>query len=77
MRTASSATTIYPLQVGYKKYGQCGIEISDWFPHIGSCADEIAFIRSMWTTDDNHGAQVQFHSGRTCWSRACPRSARG
>ncbi len=55
---------IYPLQVGWKKYGQCGVEISDWFPHIGSCADDIAFIRSMWTTDDNHGAQVQFHSGR-------------
>ena len=56
--------TIYPLQTGYKKYGQSGIEISDWFPHIGSCADDIAFIRSMWTTDNNHGAQVQFHSGR-------------
>ncbi|OYW70413.1 MAG: sulfatase [Verrucomicrobia bacterium 12-59-8] len=55
---------IYPLQTGFKRYGQCGVEISDWFPHIGSCADEIAFIRSMWTTDDNHGAQVQFHSGR-------------
>jgi hypothetical protein len=56
--------TLYPLQTGFKQYGQCGAEISDWFPHIGSCADEIAFIRSMWTTDDNHGAQVQFHSGR-------------
>jgi len=56
--------TIYPLQTGYKKYGECGVEISDWFPQIGSCADDIAFIRSMWTTDNNHGAQVQFHSGR-------------
>ncbi len=55
---------IYPLQTGFKRYGQCGVEISDWFPHIGSCADEIAFLRGMWTTDDNHGAQVQFHSGR-------------
>lgn len=55
---------LYPLQVGYRKYGQSGIEISDWFPHIGSCADDISFIRSMWTTDDNHGAQVQFFSGR-------------
>jgi len=55
---------IFPLQVGYKQYGQCGVEISDWFPHIGSCADDIAFIRSMWTTDNNHGAQVQFASGR-------------
>ncbi|MFY9255514.1 MAG: DUF1501 domain-containing protein [Fuerstiella sp.] len=55
---------IYPLQVGYRKYGQSGIEISDWFPHIGSVVDDISIIRSMWTTDDNHGAQVQFHSGR-------------
>lgn len=55
---------IYPLQVGFKKYGQSGIEVSDWFPHIGSRIDDIAVIRSMWTTDDNHGAQVQFHSGR-------------
>lgn len=57
-------TELYPLQVGSKKYGQCGAEISDWFPHIGSCADDLAIVRSMWTTDDNHGAQVQFHSGR-------------
>lgn len=55
---------LYPLQVGYKKYGQSGVELSDWVPHIGSCADDIAFVRSMWTTDDNHGAQTQFHSGR-------------
>lgn len=55
---------LYPLQVGFKKYGQSGIELSDWLPHTGSCADDIAFVRSMWTTDDNHGAQTQFHTGR-------------
>ena len=57
-------TKIYPLQTGFKKYGKSGIEVSDWFPHLGSCVDDLAVIRSMWTTDDNHGAQVQFHSGR-------------
>ena len=56
--------TLYPLQVGFKKYGSSGIEVSDWFPHIGSKIDDIAVIRSMWTTDDNHGAQVEFHTGR-------------
>jgi hypothetical protein len=55
---------LYPLQVGYRKRGQSGIEVSDWFPHLGSRIDDIAIVRSMWTTDDNHGAQVQFHSGR-------------
>ncbi len=55
---------LYPLQVGHRQRGQSGIEVSDWFPHIGERIDDIAVIRSMWTTDDNHGAQVQFHSGR-------------
>jgi Protein of unknown function (DUF1501) len=56
--------TIYGTQIGFKQYGESGIPVSDWFPHIGGCVDDIAVIRSMWTTDDNHGAQVQFHSGR-------------
>ncbi|MEZ6089713.1 MAG: DUF1501 domain-containing protein [Pirellulaceae bacterium] len=55
---------LYPLQVGFKPRGESGIEVSDWFEHIGSCIDDIAVVRGMWTTDDNHGAQVQFHSGR-------------
>lgn len=55
---------LYPTQVGFKKRGQSGIEVSDWLPHIGECIDDIAVIRSMYTTDDNHGAQTQFHSGR-------------
>ena len=55
---------LYPLQVGYRKYGQSGIEMSDWVPNMGSCVDDMAVVRSMWTTDDNHGAQTQFHSGR-------------
>jgi hypothetical protein len=55
---------LYPLQVGFKKYGQSGIELSDWLPHLGGCIDDVAVIRSMYTTDDNHGAQTQFHSGR-------------
>ncbi len=55
---------LYALQVGFRRYGESGIALSDWVPHIGSCIDDIAIIRSMWTTDDNHGAQTQFHSGR-------------
>ena len=27
---------IYPLQVGFKKYGQCGVEITDWWPHLAT-----------------------------------------
>lgn len=55
---------ILPLQVGFQKGGQSGIEVSDWLPHLRRCIDDVAIIRSMYTTDDNHGAQTQFHSGR-------------
>ena len=55
---------LYPLQMTYSKYGQSGIELCDWFPHMGSHVDKLAIVRSMWTTDSNHGAQTQFHSGR-------------
>jgi hypothetical protein len=55
---------VYPLQIGYSRHGECGTEISDWWPHVGECADDLAVVRSMWTTDNNHGAQLQFHTGR-------------
>src|SRR5438105_12261464 len=56
--------TCYPLQVGFKKYGQSGIEVCDWLPHIGSCVDDLAFVRSMYTTDNDHAAENQIHTGR-------------
>ena len=55
---------LYPLQVGHSRRGQSGIEISDWWPHLGSCVDDMAIVRSMWTTASNHDAQLQFHTGR-------------
>ena len=41
-------------QWGFKKFGRCGAEICELFPHIGSVADDIAFIRSMTTDAINH-----------------------
>lgn len=55
---------VYPLQIGYAPRGQSGIEVSDWWPHLSSHIDDIAVVRSMWTTDNDHAAQLQFHTGR-------------
>jgi hypothetical protein len=52
------------LNTGYKKYGQSGLVVADWWKHIGECADDIAVVRSLWTTDNDHGAQLQWHTGR-------------
>jgi hypothetical protein len=55
---------LYPLQVGFQKHGKSGIEVSDWWPQLATCVDDINFVRSMWTTDNDHAAQLQFHTGR-------------
>lgn len=55
---------IYPLQSTFRPRGQCGTEIADWWEHVGECADDLAVVRSMWTTDNDHAAQLQFHTGR-------------
>ena len=52
------------LNAGFKKYGQSGLEVGDWWQNVGSCADDIAVVRSLWTSDNDHGAQLQFHTGR-------------
>jgi hypothetical protein len=63
---------IFPMQVGFKKHGKSGIAVSDWWPHVGGCIDDIAVVRSMWTTDNNHGAQLQYHTGRHMLEGAFP-----
>ena len=55
---------VYPQQVGFRRRGESGLEISDWLPELGDCADDLCVVRSMWTEDSNHGAQLQFHTGR-------------
>ena len=34
------------------------------WPHLSTCVDEFAFIRSVYTTDSNHDAENQMHHGR-------------
>jgi len=38
----------------FTRYGQSGIPVSDWFPHVGGVIDEIAVVRSMWCHEGNH-----------------------
>jgi hypothetical protein len=55
---------IMPLQTGYQSYGRSGLIVSDWFPQLGTCADDMAIVRSLWTKDNDHGAQLTWHTGR-------------
>jgi hypothetical protein len=71
-RIPKSDTRIFEPQVGFRKRGKCGIEVSDWLPHLGSCVDDIAFVRSVWSTDFDHSAQSQFNTGRMALDGRAP-----
>ncbi|MEW4488131.1 DUF1501 domain-containing protein [Thalassoglobus sp. JC818] len=48
----------------WKQHGESGIWTSDWIPHISSCVDDIAVIRSCWTNGINHsGGVCQMNTG--------------
>ncbi len=49
----------------FKQYGECGKWVSDLFPNVGGCVDDIAFIHSMTADAPLHGsAMLQMNSGR-------------
>jgi hypothetical protein len=56
--------TINPSYWEYKRRGQSGVEVSELFPRIGACADDLCVIRSMTAKFSEH-AQGNFfmHSG--------------
>ncbi|MDA1213113.1 MAG: DUF1501 domain-containing protein, partial [Planctomycetota bacterium] len=50
----------------FKKYGECGMDVSDAMPYFSECVDDVALIRSVHTTNLTHEiALFQVHSGRT------------
>ncbi len=49
----------------FKQYGECGKWVSDLFPHVGECVDDIAFIHSMTADSPIHGsAMLMMNSGK-------------
>ncbi|MBI3865428.1 MAG: DUF1501 domain-containing protein [Planctomycetia bacterium] len=49
----------------FRKYGECGMELSELLPHTGGIADEITLVRSMLTESVDHEAALRLiHSGK-------------
>src|SRR5262249_47150020 len=52
------------------KYGQCGMELSEFLPHLGTVADDVCLIRSMHTEAFNHHpGQLLMNTGSTMFGR--------
>lgn len=54
----------------FRPYGQCGTEVSDLFPHIGSMMDDICLLRGMRNINGDHfGATIGLHTGSDTFNR--------
>ena len=48
----------------FRKYGESGIPVSDLFPHVGQCVDDLAIVRSMVSNFSEHTTANYFlHTG--------------
>ncbi len=56
----------------FKPYGKCGKLVSDLFPHLGTCVDDIAFLHSLYAESPIHGsAMLMMNSGRLLSGNPC------
>ena len=54
----------------FRRYGQCGAWVSDLFPHVGRCVDDITSIRSIHGSNEAHGgALLKMHTGSDTFVR--------
>jgi hypothetical protein len=56
----------------FKQYGKCGKWVSELFPNLATCVDDISFIHSMTADSPIHGsAMLQMNSGRIISGHPC------
>ena len=69
--TASQARfPIAPSKFKFPQQGQSGKPVSELFPHVGSMADELAFVHTVWTEAINHDpAHTFMNTGTTISGR--------
>jgi hypothetical protein len=61
-----AAGKLMPSPFKFHKHGQSGIEVSELFPHVSRCIDDICVIRSMHTNTPNHEPSLlMMNSGET------------
>ena len=54
----------------FKRHGESGAWVSEVFPHVAKCVDDICFIKSMYGSNSRHGgALLELHTGSDTFIR--------
>ncbi|PHN08621.1 DUF1501 domain-containing protein [Flavilitoribacter nigricans] len=60
MTAYQSSLPVAPSFFSFKQYGQSGAWLSELMPHTAKIADELCFVRSMYTEAINHDPAITF-----------------
>ncbi len=72
MTSGQSRFPIAPSKYTFHRRGQCGMWMTELLPHLGQCADDMVFIRSMNTEAINHEPAICFiQTGSQVTGRPC------
>jgi hypothetical protein len=64
-QTGSEANRLLRSPFRFHRRGQCGMELSEIIPHLGSIADDVCLVRSMYSEHNNHTeGLVLFNTGK-------------
>ena len=58
LQTQRKTTTILPSPFKFRQHGQSGGWVSELFPHVAKCIDDICVIHSMYTDIPEHAAAL-------------------
>src|SRR5262249_30195859 len=61
---------LMPSPWSFRRYSQCRMDVSELFPHVAQHADRIAFVRSMYTSSNDHApALFEMNTGSVLTGR--------
>lgn len=62
--TGRTSNAILGSPYGFQRYGKCGKMVSDLFPHIGSCVDDLTFLHAVHGPSPDHESAIgMLHGG--------------
>lgn len=60
LMTSNQRQLIMAGRAPIRRWGQSGATVSEWLPNIGASADDLCFIKSMYTEQINHAPAMTF-----------------
>ncbi len=68
--TFAKTTTLFKSPWKFKQHGESGLPVSELFPHVARCVDDLCILRSLHGTNPAHGgALLKMHTGSDTFVR--------